>query len=661
MNSNPVGVFREREIDGKPFHIYTLSSQTDTTIPSSSGETAIDGDDHLSLQQPLFLCPSLRLRVHEENNSYTEFLPYKTSPHFPSIGSVDQQVQHLLDSDSQQVHDLLHSDSSHDDDDDDDVICKLPVVPIYWCNSKELDYDQFNCGACERSKIGTNYYVCLTCDLMFHKECVESPLEIKHPSYPFLSLKLYNRPGHRVSCMCCDLALFSMLYHCPTYKLSMHPVCAMKPIPIFIDHSKRHPHLLTFFPKQASLLCDVCGLVKESFPTYVCVRCIFVVHRDCIYFPYVIKICRHQHRISFTSSLPSGKWSCGVCRQKVDNNCGAYTCNKCSHYFVHTRCALREDVWDGKDLEGVPEEHEIILEPFETIADGIILHFSHGHHLKLEISRVYDENKFCQACILPIYEGNYYSCMDDCDFILHEACANASRKKHHALHGHPLTLKVVPGEQEYYKDYFQCSACYRQSCGYIYEAGYYRIDLRCASVSEPFQYQGHEHPLFLALDRQQELEATCQICQQKATFLRKLNCIECDYVICFKCATLPYEAKYKHDKHFLTFREGKEESDQLDWCEVCEKRIVYSRKDGFYACDHCCTTLHVHCLLGEDMYMLKPSQTITYIKREVHILPNNTRSRPFCHHHDEDRCPHKVVFKWQDQYMIFCSYRCLTK
>jgi hypothetical protein len=243
--------------------------------------------------------------------------------------------------------------------------------------------------------------------------------------------------------------------------------------------------------------------------------------------------------------------------------------------------------------------------------------------------------------------------MDQCDFVLHEACANASRKKDHALHGHPLTLKVQ-GE-----DSFFCSACCRQSCGYAYGVGSYQIDFRCASVSEPFEYQGHEHPLFLALDPDQELEATCQICQQKATFLQKLNCIECDYVLCFICATLPYEAKYKHDKHFLTFREGKKGSDQLDWCEVCERNIVYSRKDGFYACDDCCTTLHVRCLLGEDMYMSKPGHTIMNNKREVHILPNNTRSRPFCHHHDEDRCPYKVIFKWQD--MTFCSYRCLIK
>ncbi|CAH2078663.1 unnamed protein product [Thlaspi arvense] len=154
-------------------------------------------------------------------------------------------------------------------------------------------------------------------------------------------------------------------------------------------------------------------------------------HPYCVYHPYVIRISRHCHRISFTSSLPPGKWPCGVCRRKVDHNYGAYSCNKCDDYFVHTKCALRENLWDGKELEGIPEEPEIVVEPFERISDRIILHFTHDHHLKLEISGAYDEGKFCQACILPIYEGSYYSCMDQCDFILHEVCANAPCKKQH--------------------------------------------------------------------------------------------------------------------------------------------------------------------------------------------------------------------------------------
>jgi len=227
-------------------------------------------------------------------------------------------------------------------------------------------------------------------------------------------------------------------------------------------------------------------------------------------------------------------------------------------------------VWNGEDLEGVPEEPEIDVEPYETIADGIILHFSHDHHLKLEINRVYDENKFCQACILPIYEGTYYSCLDKCEFILHEACVNAPRKKHHPLHTHPLTLKVVSIGYDHYRrrgNYFDCGACKRASCGFVYDSQDFSLDLRCASISEPFQYQGHKHPLFLALEPDEEKAAICQICQEDGdgnNYIRKLNCMECKYIICFRCATLPYKAKYKHDKHFLTFREGEEGSDQLD-------------------------------------------------------------------------------------------------
>jgi hypothetical protein len=226
----------------------------------------------------------------------------------------------------------------------------------------------------------------------------------------------------------------------------------------------------------------------------------------------------------------------------VDNDYGAYSCNKCDDYFVHSRCALRSDLWDGIELEGVPEEPEIVVEPFITISDGIILHFSHGHHLKLKISRVYDEKKVCQACILPIYEGSYYSCMDECDFILHEACANAPCKKHHALRPHPLTLTVITSEYEGNVGRFCCNACQRESCGFVYEdlgakignsrRNKFQLDLRCASVSEPFEYLGHEHLLYLALNPEEEKSAICQICQQRedeSTHCRKLNCIESDF------------------------------------------------------------------------------------------------------------------------------------
>ncbi|KAG2333392.1 hypothetical protein Bca52824_004572 [Brassica carinata] len=499
-----VGVFLEKEINGKPFHIFSLLPETDnsssSSYPSLSGEEAIDsggGDNDPSLQTR-FICPNSRYQLERLRNMYISVdssVPVGTSPHF-NKEDVDQ-----LDGAGRNRR----------------TICKHPVLPLFWCNNET---PKIECGACEILEVGSGYYLCETCNKVYHKECVEAPEFIKHhPSVPSFSSHLYSNLGgsHHISCFICETEIMikQMGYFSPTHNVRSHTVCLLKPVPITVDHFKRHPHPLTLFPKQASLACDICGMIKRLIPTYICARCVFVVHRDCIYFPYVIRISRHHHRISFTySPLPSGKLTCGVCRQKVDNSCGAYSCNKCDGYFVHSRCALRKDVWDGEELEGTPEEIEIVEDPFKTIADGIILHFSHEHHLKLEICRAYDEDKYCQACVLPIYEGNYYSCVNDlCDFILHETCANAPRKIRHPLHAHSLTLKVVTNEYDHNKGFFRCNACLRPCNGFVYEESTatrrFRLDLRCASISEPFKYEGHDHPLFLALSPHEEVGAKC--------------------------------------------------------------------------------------------------------------------------------------------------------
>ncbi|CAL9243700.1 unnamed protein product [Arabidopsis halleri] len=446
-----VGVFRKVEMDGKSFLVYTT---TQTHNPTSSGEAlAMDfGGNDLSFQ-PLFSCPRSRVQFHElklqwrDDDYFSKFHPYNCSPHFPSTTSGGESVL----------------------DCDEDDICKLPAVPLFWCNNKEPDYQDFHCHACQSKVLSESYYACLGCGgKKFHKECVKSPLEIKHPSHPFHSLRLcssYTFGG--VKCICCEESCSHIFYHCTTCNLSMHPVCAMRSIPCVVNHQKSHPHPLTFYPAQASLVCYFCALIKKLDPTYICIQCVFAIHTDCMGFPHVIRISRHQHRISFTSSLPSGKISCGVCRQQVDNNYGAYSCNKCDAYFVHSKCALHKNVWDGKDLDGVPEEDDWIDdgEPFERITDGIILHPFHSHHLRLEIFMAYDENKYCRGCALPIYEGQFYSCME-CKFILHESCANAPRMKRHPLHPYPLTLDNMASAGKEGKT--TCSACKRDVGGFYY-------------------------------------------------------------------------------------------------------------------------------------------------------------------------------------------------
>ncbi|CAL9236270.1 unnamed protein product, partial [Arabidopsis halleri] len=371
MDTN--GGFHEVEKDGKLFLVYhhpkycpipethTLTSSTDLPL------------------QPLFLRPYERRWNTSSyiNNSFTFLLNDPPEYVFPT--TTDSNDHHVL--------------------------------PLFWCNNKEFDADG-GCDRCQGSNFGTDYYFCNNCDKKFHRECVQSPLKIKHPYHPEHSLQLsFHFKPRDIECLCCRRRARWFVYHCIICQAFMHTVCAMKPIPFVIDQPKKHDHPLTFFPRQTSLTCNVCGLLRKIYPTYVCLRCNFVAHNDCMNFPRIMKISRHHHRVSYLSSLPSREWSCGVCRLIINSDYGAYTCDQCSNYGVHPICAIGKDVWDGKELEGVLEENDITQDdgPFKMISEGLILHFLHDHHLRLEVIILYDGKKLCQACILPIYEGNFYS------------------------------------------------------------------------------------------------------------------------------------------------------------------------------------------------------------------------------------------------------------
>ncbi|CAH2069831.1 unnamed protein product [Thlaspi arvense] len=625
-----MGVFHKVEMDEKPF----LSRLIEDGYERDYDDIDVEYGDitHNFLEH----------RVQDEKVVNKELLRFNSPPHFASTRNIHLRSLHW--------------------DKDNRYFCKLPVLPLFWCNNKEPENYEFKCGLCLSATVNVSYYACPQCQKKFHKECVESPLEIKHPSHPFHTLQLRTpiAPPDRWYKLCtsCGKDLANMSYECTTCDLSMHPVCALKPVPFVLDHPKSHPHPLTFYPAQASLVCQFCAQVKKHDPTYICIQCVFAIHKDCLGFPHVIRICRHQHRLSFTSSLPHGEFPCGVCWQQVDNNYGAYTCSKGDAYFVHSKCALHPKVWDGIDLDGVPEEDDMIDdgEPFKRIADGIILHPFHSHNLRLETSIAYDGNKFCRGCAFQVYEGQIYSCME-CDYILHESCAYAPRMKRHPLDPHPLKLVTMGSGST--SALIQCRACDRDISGFYYEhyarTGNCLLDLSCASITEPFRYKGHEHPLFIPLEPKEG--ARCQMCRSEESKDLKLICMECDYIICFRCATFPCKARYKHDDHFLTLCDGKEASDEPDWCEICEGKIEEVKEIGnrktnkkerrFYKCDECCTTLHAECLLGVDILMV-PGNTIkdcigrfySYYKdedasrlwrnKDVRILLNSSLSRPLC-------------------------------
>ncbi|ESQ30479.1 hypothetical protein EUTSA_v10012244mg, partial [Eutrema salsugineum] len=397
--------------------------------------------------------------------------------------------------------------------------------------------------------------------------------------------------------------------HLEEKSFSLHSHCALNPPPLTIQNLKSHDHTLTLFPRRIPLPCDACGFSLDSFldQVYSCLLCNYLVHRRCIYLPRVIKITRHLHRLSHTSSFvpSSGEiFSCGVCHKPVDVNYGQFSCNKGCHYAVHSQCAIKDEVWDGIDLEGVPEKKEEVLEPFVRIDEETIQHFTHEHHhLKIHgnDNRGDHENKFCQACILPMkVSDRFYSCID-CDFVLHETCASLPRKQHHPVHKHPLTLfyPFSPNPHEFVLEYgsfvlehgyFDCSGCYRASHGFMH---------KCTKKDCDFH-----------------LDASLN------------SCIKCKSFLSLRCATLPSLAHYKHDKHSL-------------WCEICERKL--DATELFYTCSSCLVTLHVECLLGIEMYM-KPNHSIQYDGYKVDIGRKSGNTRPVCDR-CRRRCKDTLVFK----------------
>ncbi|CAL9232485.1 unnamed protein product [Arabidopsis halleri] len=516
---------------------------------------------------------------------------------------------------------------------------------------------EFECDAkCE--KIGYGFpYKCHECDLAFHVDCVWNPSEAKHPSevnhpyHPLHPLKLYTGQPPDYSdrkCRLCSGGIDDRLfYHCSACNFSLDLHCVQYPPPQSVLDLKVHAHQLIFRPRLDSFTCNACGLSGDRSP-YICVHCDFMIHQECLALPRLININRHDHRVSRTSVLGVVNSVCGVCRQKVNWTWGGYSCQKCPRYVVHSKCATRDDVWNGKELEGIPEETEDI-EPYVVIDDNTIQHFSHKeHYLRFHVNGLFwEENKHCSACSHPICLQPFYGCID-CDFMLHQSCAKYPRKKWHVLHNDQLTLVTSVA------NYFGCDACERISNSFRYEGGDTELDVRCGSVSEPFVHPSHpHHPLYYIPSME---EKKCNGCNNWASHV--LTCIEsdCEFVLCFKCATLPQLVKHRVDDHPLLLCYGEKASGKY-WCDICEKETNPST--WFYTCKDHRASLHTKCVLG-DFVGLMPRSKIKFTFGSYEVVLNNSISRPVCRM-CKSHCIYPIMLKMlgtSDPYI--CSIDCFN-
>ncbi|EOA12298.1 hypothetical protein CARUB_v10007978mg [Capsella rubella] len=346
------------------------------------------------------------------------------------------------------------------------------------------------CVACyEDHHDNTQGYKCSVCKLFLHEECLDTNIPSRH-THP---LKLNDKYLSKI-CSLCHTIPNTIIYECSICSFCICIPCARKPL--VISKSNAHDHELHQLPIQVSFTCYACGLCITEYPCF-CLQCRFIIHRVCISLPRVIRINRHDHRISRVSSLGPGNW-------------------------------------DAKELEGVPEKDEEERKPFEVIDHIQIKHFSHEHNLKVSLSssRLEEPREHCYACTIPLYSELCYTCTQ-CDFILHDACTNLPLKKRH--------------------DY---GACGRFCTGFSYMDKYYlfKIDVRCALISGAIKHESHPHLLVIIRDMDSKRFESCDSCDSICWFFLRCSDIDdCDgYNLCFRCATLPTLLRYKYDDHPLS-------------------------------------------------------------------------------------------------------------
>ncbi|XP_059460243.1 uncharacterized protein LOC132189518 [Corylus avellana] len=453
-------------------------------------------------------------------------------------------------------------------------------------NDGKEDVNDVVCFGCEKPVSGAGYK-CSTsdCNLLLHKSCLELPPQIQqHPfHHPNHTLSLVE-PQKKLCNACGKNCNAYPFYHCNECDFNLDITCATARLQIDINTDDCQHTFISFF-NQIQFTCQACGEEGKEFASE-CSVCQLLIHRKCAGFSRIIGILSHNHPLTLTYSLRQVKEDnnifCNLCYQKVKTEYGAYYCKECS-YVTHLACAFKcEDDAGFKLLREGLETNVMEVEGAEHIQ-----HFSHQHGLILSNEGLMDD-RLCDGCTRLI-STPFYSCTQ-CDFFLHSKCAQLPHYKQHPLHPHVLKL-IIYGHRQ-----FQCTACKRCMSGFGYNCPScgFLFDLQCCSIPETLKHEGHQHPLFLAVDSNR----ICSVCN--FTSYNKpcvLVCTHCDFSLGFECATLPLVARHKDDDHLLKLTYSAEAHCAEYYCLICEKER--DPKRWFYYCAQCDFPADSQCVLGD--------------------------------------------------------------
>ncbi|EOY09677.1 Cysteine/Histidine-rich C1 domain family protein, putative [Theobroma cacao] len=520
-----------------------------------------------------------------------------------------------------------------------------------------------DCLVCKKELSSGPICKCLDCRYVYlRKKCAELPREIylfhdrRHPL-----ILLQNPPMHSKSCFCylCKIQWKGFVYYCYIceFGLTLEDVSSLPVI-----KAANHDHPWTLLSRPMSFICDFCGTDCDRTP-YLCTKCNFIVHKNCISLPCTITIMRRHHPLSHSYSLTGNqfkKCECKICHKEVNTGYGSYYCTASDcNYVSHVNCATDKSIWDPKNEDGRSEGEfmNLVTDVIQTICirgDVIAAEIKHGFHddnLILTFSGEVKDDSNGDGCLRPI-STPFYGCKQCCGFFLHRNCAELPTEKRHPSHKHLLALTKN-------EDLVSCHACGHYHHGFSYKCKGrrcfgFQIDIQCSLLSDSFRHASHEHPLFL----DHNCEGNCSACSKKIQGFYGnpslgYKCMQgCKFILDFWCLTLPQIAWYKYNKHPFTLTyDGGSNTDQF-YCDISEKER--DPNQWFYYCNDSDNTVHPRCILG-DLPFIKLGRTLksffhprqlTFVKNIWNCPPCNV-CKKLCNVQAIQCTECNILFHWE--------------
>ncbi|XP_019085729.1 PREDICTED: uncharacterized protein LOC104715343 [Camelina sativa] len=447
-------------------------------------------------------------------------------------------------------------------------------------------------------------YICneLGCNTLFHKECVESVPEIKHPSHRKHPLKLNLKCGR----FCCSLCagVLKVGYHCSICNFYVHLVCARRSpsstssssslLPTTIDNSKVHQHPLLLSKNVKTFLlegernCKVCNtninINEEQQLIYECRLCNLFFHWECVgLIPDVYHTSHPKHPLKlFKYGAPGyAHEDCLLCGKKFEKR--SYNCDQVYHCDV---CNVT-----------ICKEYCMANPPPVSIVSPT----THEHNLHLVPRLV---NFTCNACL-------------QCNFMIHRDCIDLPRLININRHNHRIsytrhfghgnwTCGVCRKKVDGFYGAYSCSKCPR-----------YAVHARCATKNDvwdkveleetleeeelaPFEvvdenhikHFSHGHNLRLNNDGKTTQESKlCDACVSQINDDSYYGCERCDFILHETCASLPRQIRHVSNNIPFTLQTADTYRKRCSACSQLFTGFKYELRSGYATLDVRCVRL----------------------------------------------------------------------